>query len=66
MTEISKRHSAKIYQLAVARSNKQLAVTPKKGDLLPRDLALRIVGIGCGDGWYHDAAIAEDARRPKR
>ena len=66
MTEASKRQSAKIYQLSLVRSSKQATVTPKNGDLLPGDSALRFVSTGFGDGWYHDAAIAEEARRPKR
>ena len=63
MTQTS-RQSAKIYQLSAARAKLQDPIR-KQSDTGPRTGALPLVSGEYGNGWYHDAAIAEEARLRK-
>ncbi len=64
MSETTQRETAKIYQFPVkARAPKagQQAGT-RKGVELPAGMAT----VEFGSGWYHDAAVQQDAEQARR
>ena len=64
MTENFKRQSAKIYQLSDARVTRKGAAK-QAVEMRSSVAAPEFVRSDFGNGWYHDAAIAEEERLRK-